>query len=124
MNLRLRPQSVRRALRNLIDNAERYGGMVDASYGRENDHAFIRITDNGPGIPNADLEQVFEPYFRLEKSRSRETGGTGLGLSIARTIIRAHGGDISLANRAEGGLVATVMLPLETQSSNNEKTMT
>ena len=119
MNLRLRPQSVRRALRNLIDNAERYGGMVDASYGRENDHAFIRITDNGPGIPNADLEQVFEPYFRLEKSRSRETGGTGLG-----TIIRAHGGDISLANRAEGGLVATVMLPLETQTSNNEKTMT
>ena len=97
MNLRLRPQSVRRALRNLIDNAERYGGMVDASYGRENDHAFIRITDNGSGIPNADLEQVFEPYFRLEKSRSRETGGTGLGLSIARTIIRAHGGDISLA---------------------------
>ncbi|MCK8463098.1 ATP-binding protein [Aliiroseovarius sp. S1339] len=124
IRLRLRPQSVRRALRNVIDNAERYGGKVDVSFGREDDHAFILIGDNGPGIPNADLEQVFEPYFRLEKSRSRETGGTGLGLSIARTIIRAHGGDVSLANRVEGGLVATVTLPLESQSLETERTMT
>jgi signal transduction histidine kinase len=124
VHLRLRPQSVRRALRNLIDNAERYGGTVDVSYGREDDHAIICVRDNGPGIPDADIEQVFEPYFRLEKSRSRETGGNGLGLSIARTIIRAHGGNISLANRVDGGLVATVTLPLEAQSSYNERTMT
>lgn len=121
VRLRLRPQSVRRALRNVIDNAERYGGEVDVSYGLDGDHAFIRIGDNGPGIPEADLEQVFEPYFRLEKSRSKETGGTGLGLSIARTIIRAHGGDISLANRPQGGLVATVTLPLDPQSLDNKR---
>lgn len=123
VRLRMRPQSVRRALRNVIDNAERYGGEVEVSYGLEGDHAFIRIGDNGPGIPQADLEQVFEPYFRLEKSRSKETGGTGLGLSIARTIIRAHGGDISLANRPQGGIVATVTLPLDPQSLDNKRKM-
>ena len=121
VRLRLRPQSARRALRNVIDNAERYGGEVDVSYGLEGDHAVIRIGDNGPGIPEADIEQVFEPYFRLEKSRSKETGGTGLGLSIARTIIRAHGGDVSLANRPDGGLVATVTLPLDSQNLDNER---
>ena len=124
IHLRLRSQSVRRALRNLIDNAERYGGMVDVSYGREDDHAIIRVADNGPGIPDGELEQVFEPYFRLEKSRSRETGGTGLGLSIARTIVRAHGGDIGLTNRAEGGLVATVTLPLGPEPLKQERTTT
>jgi len=74
MNLRLRPQSVRRALRNLIDNAERYGGMVDASYGRENDHAFIRITDNGPGI--CQRRSKIRPLWR---SKSRPVWGERLG---------------------------------------------
>ena len=71
----------------------------------------IEIIDNGAGIPSADLERVFEPFFRLEKSRSRNTGGTGLGLSIARTIARAHGGDVRLENRPEGGLMARSILP-------------
>ncbi|TNF21212.1 MAG: HAMP domain-containing protein [Rhodobacteraceae bacterium] len=124
IHLRLRSHAVRRALRNLIDNADRYGGKVEVSYGREGDHVLVRVADTGPGIPDGELEQVFEPYFRLEKSRSRETGGTGLGLSIARTIIRAHGGDISLANRAEGGLVATVTLPLASDPLERDRTMT
>lgn len=119
--LRLRPHSLRRALRNIIENAQRYGGAAHVAFGRDSDHAFITISDDGPGIPESDLEQVFEPFFRLEKSRSRETGGTGLGLSIARTIVRAHGGEVSLANWRENGLVATVTLPLESNPRTKER---
>ena len=111
--VRLRPQSLRRALRNIIDNALRYGGAAVVAFHKDTDHAIITVSDDGPGIPEAELEQVFEPFFRLEKSRSRETGGTGLGLAISRSIVRAHGGDISLSNREQGGLVATITLPLE-----------
>ena len=71
----------------------------------------LRIADAGPGIPEADLERVFEPFYRLEASRSRATGGTGLGLGIARNIARALGGDVVLANRPEGGLEARLSLP-------------
>ncbi len=119
--LRLRPNSLRRALRNIIENAQRYGGAAHVAFGQNADHAFITISDDGPGIPETDLEQVFEPFFRLEKSRSRETGGTGLGLSIARTIVRAHGGEVSLSNRRENGLGATVTLPLESKPQTEER---
>jgi protein-histidine pros-kinase len=71
----------------------------------------VRIRDDGPGIPDAQLERVFDPFFRLEASRSRDTGGTGLGLSIARNIARAAGGDVSLHNSSEGGLEALLVLP-------------
>jgi protein-histidine pros-kinase len=71
----------------------------------------MRVLDEGPGIPEAELERAFEPFYRGEASRSRETGGTGLGLGIARNIARAHGGDVTLRNRAGGGLEATLMLP-------------
>ena len=72
----------------------------------------VEIDDSGPGIPEAEFEKVFAPFYRLERSRSRDTGGVGLGLSTARSIIRGHGGDVTLANRGEGGLRATVTLPL------------
>jgi signal transduction histidine kinase len=72
----------------------------------------IDIDDNGPGISGTDAEAVFEPFRRLETSRNRETGGSGLGLSIARNIVRAHGGDILLRNLPEGGLRASVTLPV------------
>lgn len=124
VSVRLRPRSLRRALRNIIDNAHRYGGAVNVTFEHDTDHAVIIISDDGPGIPETDLEQVFEPYFRLEKSRSKETGGTGLGLSIARTIVRAHGGDISLSNRCGGGLVVTVTLPLEANPQTDERSET
>ncbi|WP_420391263.1 ATP-binding protein [Acuticoccus sp.] len=68
------------------------------------------MEDPGPGIAGEHLEDVFEPFVRIEASRSADTGGAGLGLSIARTLIRAHGGDVTLANRTGGGLVATVRL--------------
>jgi signal transduction histidine kinase len=115
ISVRLRPQSVRRALRNIIENAQRYGGGAEVTFVHDAEYVQIRVSDNGPGVPEAELEQVFEPFFRLEKSRSRETGGTGLGLSIARTIVRAHGGEVALTNRTEGGLLVTVTLPLETE---------
>ena len=110
--LDLRPVSMRRALRNLIENATRYGGSVEIDGELSGEVLVISISDRGPGIAEDDLERVFDPYVRLEESRSRDTGGIGLGLSIARSIIRAHGGDLRLANRTGGGLIARVELPL------------
>ncbi|MGS4943979.1 ATP-binding protein [Meridianimarinicoccus sp. RP-17] len=108
----IRRMAVRRALRNLIDNAQRYGGGARVSVAGTGEHAEIRIDDDGPGIPEADRARVFDPFTRLEASRSRDTGGIGLGLPIARAILRAHGGDVTLATRATGGLSARVVLPL------------
>jgi signal transduction histidine kinase len=71
----------------------------------------ITIDDDGPGIPESDFERVFAPFVRLEESRNLETGGIGLGMAIARSIVRGHGGDITLANRSEGGLRVTLQLP-------------
>jgi len=108
----VRRTAIRRALRNLIENAQRYGGGVRASVRRVGGDAEMLIEDDGPGIPERDLGTVFDPFARLETSRSRETGGIGLGLPIARAILRAHGGDVVLSNRPEGGLRATLRLPL------------
>ena len=74
-------------------------------------YTLIAIDEDGPGIPLDRQEDMFKPFHRLEDSRNRETGGTGLGLTVARTIIRAHGGDIALINRDEGGLRVVVTLP-------------
>ncbi|TYC52308.1 HAMP domain-containing protein [Rhodobacterales bacterium] len=109
--LSCRPVALKRALRNLIENGNRYGGAVSVSAEREGDEAVIRITDVGPGIPEDRLKDVFEPFVRLEESRSEETGGIGLGLAITRSIIHAHGGTITLENAPEGGLTAEVRLP-------------
>ncbi|MEE8454163.1 MAG: ATP-binding protein [Limibaculum sp.] len=106
-----RPAALRRALTNLIDNAVKYGGQARVSLQDDENAVLIRIDDDGPGIPEELQEEAFRPFRRLEASRSRETGGTGLGLSVARTIVRAHGGDISLINRGEGGLRIEIRLP-------------
>lgn len=103
---------LRRALRNLLENAQRYGGGGQVRLQAAEGMAEIVIEDRGPGIPPADLERVFDPFVRLETSRSRETGGTGLGLSIARAIVAAQGGTLALENRAGGGLRAVLRLPL------------
>jgi len=110
--LACRPVAMRRALANLIDNAINYGGRAEVALDTAPGQVLITIDDAGPGIPEAELDTVFHPFYRLEASRSRDTGGTGLGLSVARTIVRGHGGDIMLANRPEGGLRATVTLPV------------
>lgn len=118
IDVRLRPNAMRRALRNVVENAVRYGGVARISLDRTDHLAKIVVADDGPGIPEEDLDRVFEPFLRLEASRSRETGGSGLGLSIARTIIQAHGGEISLVNRPTGGLEVVVTVPLEGERSN------
>jgi hypothetical protein len=114
MTVQARPVALKRALANLVGNALAYGGaartrLVPAA-GRGAPLKLL-IEDDGPGIPSAELERVFQPFHRLEGSRNRETGGSGLGLTIARNILRAHGGDVVLANRPGGGLVATASLP-------------
>ena len=103
--------ALRRAFTNLLNNAVTYGEKAHLSVEDRSDAIVVRIDDDGPGIPEELHEEVFKPFRRLETSRSRETGGTGLGLTVARTIIRAHGGDIVLSNRTEGGLRVEVMLP-------------
>jgi signal transduction histidine kinase len=107
-----RPTALRRALTNLMENAAKYGGQARVSLLNRAESLVVRIDDDGPGIPEPDLETVFKPFRRLEDSRSRETGGTGLGLTVARSIVRAHGGEIALTNRPEGGLRVDVTLPL------------
>ena len=111
VTVRLRPTAMRRAIRNLVENALRYGGGVTVSTQATDGTAVLSVEDAGPGIPSESLEKVFDPFVRLEISRSRETGGAGLGLSIARTIVHAHGGEITLSNRPEGGLRAEIRLP-------------
>jgi signal transduction histidine kinase len=106
------PQSLKRCLVNLIDNAHKYGQRVTISLKKQENQLLMIVADEGQGIPEAALETVFEPFYRLEKSRNRATGGTGLGLSIARNIARAHGGDIILRNRVGGGLEAIISLPI------------
>jgi len=110
--LSCRPLGVRRAVRNLLDNAVAYGERARVRLEQGADEARIVIDDDGPGVPAADLERVFEPFVRLEGSRSRDTGGVGLGLAIARSLVRGHGGEITLENRQEGGLRAVISLPL------------
>ena len=110
--VRARPVAMKRALANLVQNAVNYGGKAMVCIPPAKDGVVtVLIEDEGPGIPPGDMERVFEPFQRLEDSRNRETGGTGLGLPIARNILRAHGGDVILANRAKGGIKAIVTLP-------------
>jgi signal transduction histidine kinase len=95
-----------------MDNALRYGGgEVLVTLAEASGEIVVVVADRGPGIPEAEREQVFQPFHRLERSRSRETGGSGLGLAVARTIARRHGGEITLADRPGGGLLAALVLP-------------
>jgi len=105
------PVGVRRGLTNLVANAVKYGDRARVTLARTAGDIVIAIDDDGPGIPEDEMENVFRPFYRVDHSRSRDTGGTGLGLSVARAVFRAHGGDVTLANRPEGGLRATVTLP-------------
>ncbi|MCZ8373938.1 MAG: ATP-binding protein [Beijerinckiaceae bacterium] len=106
-----RPLALKRAFGNLIDNAVKYGGGAEITIMAGDPVVAVRLADAGPGIPEDRMAEMFEPFTRLEASRSRETGGFGLGLSIARDIIEGHGGSITLENRREGGLLVTVRLP-------------
>ena len=105
-----KPQALRRMLTNLVANAVKFGTRADL-FIEDGAELVVRVQDMGPGIPESELERVFEPFYRLETSRNRDSGGTGLGLSIARDIVQAHGGTLILANRPAGGLEAVISLP-------------
>jgi signal transduction histidine kinase len=106
-----RQAALKRAVTNLIDNAVKYGKAAHVAIRAMPQAIEIAVDDEGPGIPEEELVRVLQPYYRLEASRSRETGGIGLGLAIALSIVQAHGGELKLANREEGGLRALVTLP-------------
>ena len=103
-------QALKRCLTNLISNAIAFGTRASVLV-EDNGELVIRVRDEGPGIPAEELERVFEPFYRLEHSRNRDSGGTGLGLTIARDIAQAHGGTLVLANLPQGGLEAALRLP-------------
>jgi signal transduction histidine kinase len=111
MILECKPQALRRAITNLVDNAIKYGGGARAALAVTSETVEIRIDDTGPGIPEDELARVVQPFYRLEGSRSRDTGGMGLGLAIAASIVEAHGGELRLTNREASGLRASIVLP-------------
>jgi signal transduction histidine kinase len=108
-----KPAALKRCLTNLITNATKFGGGVSVQVD-DGVAVVIRVRDQGPGIPAEHLERVFEPFYRVESSRNRDTGGTGLGLCIARDIAQAHGGALTLMNLPQRGLQATLTLPRST----------
>jgi signal transduction histidine kinase len=105
------PMAWTRMLTNLIENAAQYGGVAMCRVLTDTDSVVIEIDDHGPGIDPDDIERMFEPFERGDASRNLLTGGVGLGLCIVRSVARAHGGDVFLSNRSEGGLRASVRLP-------------
>ncbi len=106
-----RAQALKRCLQNLLDNALTYGQRADITVRDGGRTVNVAIADHGPGIPENDIERVFDPFYRVEGSRNRNSGGSGLGLSIARNIAQAHGGSVRLRNLPQGGLEATLVLP-------------
>ena len=110
--IQIKPEYFRRSINNLIDNSCRYAqNILIRAQSKEGKFAHIFIDDDGQGIDEKHLEEVFQPFFRIDKSRNSDTGGVGLGLSIARDIIHKHGGEVKLSKSHLGGLRATITLP-------------
>ena len=107
-----RPLQIKRAIQNIIDNAKRYATKIKVEVSSNDEECFIKISDNGPGIPEKNYEDVFKPFFTLDPSRNNLKGESGLGMTIARDIIRSHGGEIKLSKSSIGGLKIIVDLPL------------
>jgi len=105
------PTALKRCVRNLVENAVKYGKSASIEVDDNEEQLRILVRDEGPGIPPAELDRVFEPFYRVEDSRNRDTGGTGLGLTIAKSIAQSHGGELTLENRPSGGLEARLTLP-------------
>lgn len=114
--VRCHPLRLKRAITNLLENAIRYGGGAEIGVDLHEDGTVITIDDTGPGIADSELAAVFEPFVRLDNSRSANTGGVGLGLATARSIVKSHGGDLTLHNRRSGGLRAKIYLPANRSS--------
>jgi two-component system osmolarity sensor histidine kinase EnvZ len=107
-----RPLQIKRAIQNILDNARRYASKIQIDVSVNNDECFISISDNGPGIPEKNYEDVFKPFFTLDPSRNKMKGESGLGMTISRDIIRSHGGDIKLSPSSIGGLKTVINLPI------------
>jgi two-component system osmolarity sensor histidine kinase EnvZ len=112
VELALARNAFKRCLTNLVDNAARYATKIAIAAARNGSVLEITVDDNGPGIPEAQREDVFRPFFRMDESRNAETGGTGLGLTIARDIVHGHGGTLSLGDSPSGGLRARIRVPI------------
>lgn len=110
-----RPVSLRRAIRNVLENAVNYGSKVHVTVDSDDDGVSIEIVDEGPGVPDEMLDDIFEPFFRVDEGRNTETGNVGLGLSIARTIVHKHGGTIRATN-VLNGLKMRIWLPGQVNS--------
>ena len=110
-SIEIRRLAFKRAFLNLLDNAVKYGRDVEISLEDSPNYLDVAVSDRGPGIPEAEMENVFYPYYRVESSRNRGTGGAGLGLAIAKDVVESHGGELTLANRAGGGLEARIRVP-------------
>ncbi len=110
--LRAQASALRRCISNLLDNAVRYGGGARVRLTQDAQGVCVVVLDRGPGIPEAELAQVLQPFYRVEASRNRNTGGVGLGLASASDIARQHGGSLQLSNRVGGGLQAELRLPV------------
>jgi two-component system osmolarity sensor histidine kinase EnvZ len=108
----LKRQAFKRAITNLVTNAARFGDNVVVRAGAEGAWLRIEVDDDGPGIPQAERDNVFRPFYRLDHARNQDTGNSGLGLAIARDIARSHGGDIALGASSMGGLRAIIRVPL------------
>jgi len=106
-----RPVALKRAVSNLIGNALKYAGACQVTLNVEDDHIILTVRDDGPGIPESELDEVFRPFRRVEGSRNKETGGVGLGLAVVRSVAHAHGGTAELMNCPGGGLEAKLVLP-------------
>jgi signal transduction histidine kinase len=116
------PVGLKSVFRNVIGNALAYGQEADVKAAALDDHVVVTVSDKGPGLADDDLQRVFQPFYRVEKSRNRSTGGVGLGLAVARSIVVAHGGEITLENLAQGGLRARVRLPLAGHARGSPRT--
>ncbi len=110
-----RLSAIRRVITNIIENAIKYGECAEVYLFLKSDTLQIRVDDNGPGISQAELEKVFEPFYRVDPSRSPKTGGVGLGMAVARDIVTAHGGEIQLINREPSGLSVLITLPIKSE---------
>ena len=107
-----KPIQIKRAIQNIIDNSKRYSSQIEVEVTSNDEECLISISDDGPGIPEKNYEDVFKPFFTLDPSRNKLKGESGLGMTIARDIIRSHGGEIKLLKSTMEGLKTTIILPL------------
>jgi signal transduction histidine kinase len=120
-SIQVDPVKLQDALRNLVDNAVNYspeGSRIDLAARLDGETVDLTVADQGPGLPEADVARVFERFYRVDQSRTRDPGGTGLGLSIVRQLVELHGGRVRAANRPEGGALFTISLPRQSQPRN------